>query len=113
LIDFKLMDDKYQEVDDGPDLNEFYDPRLVAIYDTVNPVAEYERFYLDLAAKLSASSIIDIGCGTGLLTCELAKRGHRLIGLPPPGAQPHLQSQRSPEECHVGAAAANGVVVVD
>src|SRR5215204_6753872 len=58
-------------------------PRLVAIYDTVNPIAEYETFYLDLAAKLSASSIIDIGCGTGLLTCELAKRGHRLIELEP------------------------------
>jgi 2-polyprenyl-3-methyl-5-hydroxy-6-metoxy-1,4-benzoquinol methylase len=83
LIDFRLMNDQYQEVDDGPNLNEFYDPRLVAIYDTVNPVAEYERFYLDPASKLSASSIIDIGCGTGLLTCELAKRGHRLFGIEP------------------------------
>ena len=40
MIDFRLMNDQYQEVDDGPNLNEFYDPRLVAIYDTVNPVAE-------------------------------------------------------------------------
>ena len=63
--------------------SEFSDPRLVAIYDSVNPIAEYETFYLDLAARLSASSIIDIGCGTGLLTCELAKRGYRLIGVEP------------------------------
>jgi hypothetical protein len=49
----------------------------------MNPIAEYETFYLDLAAKLSASSIIDIACGTGLLTCELAKRSHRLIGGEP------------------------------
>jgi SAM-dependent methyltransferase len=89
------MDDKYQEVDDGPDLNEFYDPRLVAIYDTVNPVAEYERFYLDLASKLSASSIIDIGCGTGLLTCELAKRGHRLIGVEPSKAMLEVARRRA------------------
>ncbi|HWS81842.1 MAG TPA: class I SAM-dependent methyltransferase [Rubrobacter sp.] len=95
MIDFKLMEDKYQEVDDGPDLNEFYDPRLVAIYDTANPVAEYERFYLDLASKLSASSIIDIGCGTGLLTCELAKRGHRLIGVEPSKAMLEVARRRA------------------
>ena len=65
--------------------SEFYDPRLVAVYDTLNPIAEYERFYLDLAQKLSASSIVDVGCGTGLLTCELAGRGHRLVGVEPSG----------------------------
>jgi SAM-dependent methyltransferase len=95
LIDFELMNDKYQEVDDGPDLNEFYDPRRVAIYDTVNPVAEYERFYLDLASKLSASSIIDIGCGTGPLTCKLAKRGHRLIGVEPSKAMLEVARRRT------------------
>jgi SAM-dependent methyltransferase len=83
LIDFKLMNDLDEGADDAPIFSEFSDPRLVAVYDTVNPIAEYETFYLDLAAKLSASSIIDIGCGTGLLTCELAKRGHRLIGVEP------------------------------
>jgi ubiquinone/menaquinone biosynthesis C-methylase UbiE len=77
------MNDQDREANYGPTFSEFSDPRLVAVYDTVNPIAEYKTFYLDLAAKLSASSIIDIGCGTGLLTCELAKRGHRLIGLEP------------------------------
>ena len=89
------MDDQYQEVDDWPDLNEFYDPRLVAVYDTVNPIAEYETFYLDLASKLSASSVIDIGCGTGLLTCELAKRGHRLIGVEPSKAMLEVARRRA------------------
>jgi SAM-dependent methyltransferase len=74
--------------------SEFSDPRLVAIYDTVNPIAEYETFYLDLAARLSASSIIDVGCGTGLLTCELAKRGHRLTGVEPSGAMLALARRR-------------------
>jgi SAM-dependent methyltransferase len=94
LIDFRLMNDQYQEADDEPNLNEFYDPRLVAIYDKVNPIAEYQTFYLDLAAKLSASSIIDIGCGTGLLACELAKRSHRLIGVEPSNAMLALARRR-------------------
>jgi hypothetical protein len=51
------MNDQHREAEDGPNLNEFYDPRLVAVYDTVNPIAEYQAFYLDLASKLSAASI--------------------------------------------------------
>ena len=73
MIDLKLMNDLDEGADDTPIFREFSDPRLVAVYDTVNPIAEYETFYLDLAAKLSASSIIDIGCGTGLLTCSWAR----------------------------------------
>ncbi|MCX6735869.1 MAG: class I SAM-dependent methyltransferase [Candidatus Parcubacteria bacterium] len=30
-----------------------------------------------------ASIIVDIGCGTGLLASELAKRGHKVIGVEP------------------------------
>src|SRR5687768_12217300 len=89
------MNDHIQEAGDGPDLNEFYDPRLVAVYDTVNPIAEYEAFYLDLASKLSASSVIDIGCGTGMLTCELARRGHRLIGVEPSKAMLEVARRRA------------------
>jgi SAM-dependent methyltransferase len=89
------MNERFREADDGPNLNEFYDPRLVAVYDTVNPIAEYEPFYLDLASKLSASSIIDIGCGTGLLTCELARRGHRLIGVEPSRAMLEVARRRT------------------
>ena len=98
MIDFRLMNDRIQEANDVPDLNEFYDPRLVAIYDSVNPIAEYEKFYLDLASKLSASSVIDIGCGTGLLTCALAKRGHRLIGVEPSKAMLEVARRRACNE---------------
>jgi SAM-dependent methyltransferase len=62
---------------------EFTDPRLVALYDLWNPARADTAFYLGLAAELSASTIIDIGCGTGLLTCELAQRGHRMTGVDP------------------------------
>lgn len=66
--------------------SEFSDPRLVAIYDTVNSFAADTEFYLQLASELSAESIVDIGCGTGLLTRELARRGHRMIGVDPSSA---------------------------
>jgi SAM-dependent methyltransferase len=97
LIDFRPMNDQDREADYGPTFSEFSDPRLVAVYDTVNPIAEYKTFYLDLAVKLSASSIIDIGCGTGLLTCELAKRGHRLIGVEPSRAMLDVARNRCGE----------------
>lgn len=62
---------------------EYTDPRLVALYDTLNPFAADTSFYIGLATELSASSIIDAGCGTGLLTCELAQRGHQMTGVDP------------------------------
>ena len=80
--------------DTDPTYSEFSDPRLVAIYDTVNPIAEYEKFYLGLAARLSATSIIDVGCGTGLLTFELAKRGLDVIGVEPAPAMLDVARRR-------------------
>ena len=73
-----MKDDSWE-----PTYSEFSDPRLVEIYNTVNPVDGYKDFYIALAKKLSVSSIVDIGCGSGLLTCELAKAGHQLIGIEP------------------------------
>jgi SAM-dependent methyltransferase len=65
---------------------EFSDPRLVALYDTINPLGKDGEFFSRLAEQLSARTIIDLGCGTGLLTCELAKRGHGMIGIEPSAA---------------------------
>jgi SAM-dependent methyltransferase len=56
---------------------------VVAIYDTVNPIDRYTTFYVALAGKLSPISIIDIGCGSGLLTCELARQGYQMTGVEP------------------------------
>jgi SAM-dependent methyltransferase len=33
--------------------------------------------------KTLSKTIIDLGCGTGLLTCELAKQGYQMIGIEP------------------------------
>jgi SAM-dependent methyltransferase len=66
-------------------LVEFTDPRLVAAYDTLNPYDADAQpgFYRRLAAELGAATIVDLGCGTGLLTCELARAGYRMIGVEP------------------------------
>jgi len=66
-------------------IGEFTDPRLVAIYDTVNAYAAdaQPRFYSELAAELAVTSIVDIGCGTGLITRDLARQGYQVTGIDP------------------------------
>jgi SAM-dependent methyltransferase len=79
-----------------PTIAEFTEPRLVAIYDTVNAYDPntQPRFYSQLAADLGARSIVDLGCGTGLITCELARQGYRLTGVDPAPAMVEVARQR-------------------
>ncbi|MFA7302263.1 MAG: methyltransferase domain-containing protein [Candidatus Paceibacterota bacterium] len=72
--------------DTTPNYTEFSDPRLVALYDKLNPFGDDSEFFCKQAERLSAKTIIDLGCGTGLLTCELAKRGYQLTGIEPSAA---------------------------
>ncbi len=65
---------------------QFSDPRLVASYDALNALGEDSDFWIREIERLSPSTIIDLGCGTGLLTCELAKRDYKMIGVEPAGA---------------------------
>ena len=64
---------------------EFSHPRLVAVYDTVNPYHPDAQpgFYRRLAAEVRAASIVDLGCGTGVITRQLAGGGYRMIGVDP------------------------------
>jgi len=66
-----------------PNYIEFSDPRLSSLYDILNPFSDDTKFYIEFTEKYPKSTIIDIGCGTGLLTCELAKLGHKMIGVEP------------------------------
>ncbi|MFO7166935.1 MAG: class I SAM-dependent methyltransferase [Chloroflexota bacterium] len=62
---------------------EYTDPRLVELYDAANPRGADTEFYLRLADSLQAQVIVDLGCGTGLLTRELARGERRVFGVDP------------------------------
>jgi SAM-dependent methyltransferase len=65
--------------------DEFSDPRLVAVYETINAYLPGTQpdFYSSLAIEIGATTILDVGCGSGLITRELARQGFRMIGIDP------------------------------
>ncbi len=64
---------------------EFDDPRLAAIYDTVNTYGDNEQpdFYAQVAADTGAATVVELGCGTGMVARALAARGYRVTGVEP------------------------------
>lgn len=64
----------------------YTDPRLVELYDSANRRGADTDFYVRLAAALDAHTILDLGCGTGLLTRALAIDNRQVIGIDPAAA---------------------------
>jgi SAM-dependent methyltransferase len=83
----------------------YTDPRLAAVYDTLNPPAEDTAFYLELAGpaaqrapqtapQTAPKTVLDMGCGTGRLARDFAARGHRVIGADPAAAMLDIARSR-------------------
>jgi SAM-dependent methyltransferase len=83
----------------------------VALYDTV---CAYEPgtqpdWYGGLADRLDARTVVDLGCGTGLLTASLARPHRRVVGVEPSAemlAATRARSVRGPIEWVHGDASA-------
>lgn len=59
------------------------DERLVALYDVGNTDGPDHDFYRSLAEQVSAGRIVDLGCGTGILTVTLAGAERTVLGVDP------------------------------
>ena len=78
---------------------QFSDPRLADLYDLGNAGSEDRDFYLSLAEG-AHKDVLDLGCGTGLLSKTFAERGHRVVGVDPASAMLDV-AKRSPQPANI------------
>lgn len=76
----------------------FSHPRLAAIYDAVDDDRSDLDHYIDLVDELGATSVLDVGCGTGEFACRLAAHGTVVTGLDP--AEASLAIARQKPQAH-------------
>lgn len=61
----------------------FSHPRLAALYDLFDADRSDLDAYESMVGKLGATSVLDVGCGTGTFACRLAAKGITVTGLEP------------------------------
>jgi len=92
----------------------FADPRLAALYDVLEAERPDLDAYVELAGELGARTVLDVGCGTGVLARTLAARGLEVTGVDPAAASLDI-ARRGPgaERVHWVHADAAGLPVGD
>ncbi len=83
----------------------YSDAEAAALYDLLNPWGPSDDFYLALV--MDATSVLDVGCGTGALLRRAREAGHegRLCGVDPDHASLNVARRRSDIEWVTGTAA--------
>lgn len=64
----------------------FENPRLASVYDVLDPDRSDLDHYRAMAGEFGATSVLDIGCGSGLLARLLAEDGLTVTGVDPAAA---------------------------
>jgi ubiquinone/menaquinone biosynthesis C-methylase UbiE len=72
----------------------FDEPRLADIYDDLDPVRSDLEAYVATAKELAARTVVDIGCGTGVLACLLANAGLQVVAVDPAAAMLAVARQK-------------------
>jgi SAM-dependent methyltransferase len=70
-------------------------PRLAEIYDALDLDRSDLDVYAAMVDEFGASSVLDIGCGTGTLACMLARRGIAVVGVDPASASLDVARRKS------------------
>jgi SAM-dependent methyltransferase len=74
----------------------FAEPKLAEIYDLLDsPDRPDLAPYVAMVDEFHAESVIDLGCGTGVLACRLATLGKAIVGVDPAAASLRV-AQRKP-----------------
>jgi len=83
----------------------YSDEDAAALYDVLNPWGPGDDFYLELV--MDATSVLDVGCGTGALLHRARETGHpgRLCGVDPDPASLRVARRRTDIEWVAGTAA--------
>lgn len=72
----------------------YVNPKLAQLYDLDSGWSIERDFYVSLAGQ-APKSILDLGCGTGLICNELSKLGHDVTGVDPAEAMLEVSRTKS------------------